>query len=119
MLGGSLLVVPVLKPGGVVSFYLPAGRWFDLWDERWLEGPRLLDWEMPLDRIPVFGREGTLLPLGPAVQHTAELKPGLDLEKVLAFGKPRRGIQLPGLELKISPVGQILNLPAGVRVEQN
>ena len=71
---------------------------------------------MPLEHIPVFGREGTILPLGPAVQHTGELKPGLDLEQVWAFDSPRSGMQLPGLNLSILPGGEIGNLPPGVKI---
>jgi len=117
MLGGSLLVAPVVVPGGKVRFYLPKGKWFDIWNQTWLEGPGSFEWDVPLDYIPVFGREGTLLPLGPAVQHTGELKTGLDLEEVWTFGVPRIGLRLPGLELKISSDGMIANLPKDVKIQ--
>jgi alpha-D-xyloside xylohydrolase len=114
MLGGSLLVAPVVVPGGRVRYYLPAGRWYDIWDHTWVQGPGVFEKEMPLDRIPVFGREGSLLPLGPAVQHTGELREGLDLEQVWAFGNPCSGLKLPGLDLEIGTNGTISNLPPGV-----
>lgn len=117
MLGGSLLVVPVLEPGGKARFYLPAGRWYDIWNHAWVQGPGLFERVVPLEHIPVFGREGTLLPLGPAVQHTGELKPGLDLEQVWAFGTPRHSLTLPGCSLDIQANGEILNFPAGVKYE--
>ena len=116
MLGGSLLVAPVVKPGGNVQFYLPRGKWFDIWKETWLEGPVLLEQDLPLDTLPIFGREGTILPLGPAVQHTGELKAGLDLEQIWCFGTPRTGMHLPGLNLSVSSVGKIINLPADVKI---
>jgi alpha-D-xyloside xylohydrolase len=116
MLGPSLLVAPVLQTGGKVRFYLPAGNWYDIWNQTWVQGPGLFEWTVPLDHIPVFGREGTLLPLGPAVQHTGELKAGLDLEQVWAFGTPRNGLQLPGLNLSIGSDGAINNLPADVKI---
>ena len=117
MLGGSLLVVPVVVPGGSSRFYLPAGRWYDIWNQAWFEGPGYFERQVPLDHIPVFGREGTILPLGPAVQHTGELKPGLDLEQVWAFGAPKAGMQLPGLNLSILSAGEIGNLPSGVKIK--
>ncbi len=117
MLGPSLLVAPVLQPGGKVCFYLPAGKWYDIWNGAWEQGPGLFEREIPLDRIPVFGREGNILPLGPAVQHTGELKPGLDLEQVWAFGLPRDGLQLPGLTLGISSNGKILDIPDDVKIQ--
>jgi alpha-D-xyloside xylohydrolase len=113
MLGPSLLVVPVLVPESKVRFYLPAGDWYDLWSGELLEGPRLLERSVPLDHIPLFGRAGTILPLGPAVQHTGELDPGLHLTQVWAFGEPREGIKMPGLELAAED-GRIVNLPDGV-----
>jgi alpha-D-xyloside xylohydrolase len=116
MLGESLLVIPVLSQGGKVQFYLPAGKWFDIWEQSWMEGPGIFERQVPLEYIPVFGREGCLLPLGPAVQHTGELKAGLDLEQIWAFGFPRKGMQLPGLELGVSSDGTITNLPEGVKV---
>jgi alpha-D-xyloside xylohydrolase len=118
MLGPSLLVAPVVVPGGRVRFYLPAGNWYDIWNKTWVEGPDVFERTVPLDHIPVFGREGCILPLGPAVQHTGELKDGLDLEEVLAFGLPKNGMQLPGLDLTVSSDGKIENLPAGVQVLQ-
>ncbi len=117
MLGGSLLVVPVIVPGGQVRFYLPVGRWYDIWNQIWLEGPGVFEHKAPLEHIPVFGREGTILPLGPAVQHTGELSPDLDLEQIWMFGLPCYGMQLPGSPLRISPDGKIENLPKGVKIQ--
>jgi alpha-D-xyloside xylohydrolase len=117
MLGESLLIAPVVVPGGQARYYLPDGKWFDLSNRTWIQGPGYFERKVPLDTIPMFGREGTLLPLGPAVQHTGELQPGLDLEQVWAFGQPRRHMQLPGLTLSVSPDGQFNNMPANVAVQ--
>lgn len=115
MLGGSLLVIPVVTPGGWVRYYLPAGRWYDIWQKVWVDGPGIFEKQVPLDYIPVFGREGTMLPLGPVVQHTGELKEVLDLEEVWLFGKPQDGIQLPGLMLSVGTDGSINNLPLEIK----
>ncbi len=95
MLGGSLLVAPVLVPGGKTRYYLPAGRWYDIFNKKWVEGHGLFEHEVPLETIPIFGREGTILPLGPTVQHTGELKAGLDVEQVWTFGKPVKRLHYP------------------------
>jgi alpha-glucosidase (family GH31 glycosyl hydrolase) len=69
-----------------------------------------------LDHIPVFGKEGALLPLGPEVQHTGELKPGLDLNEIWTFASPRYGFKLPAVDLDITGDGLVANLPQGVKV---
>jgi alpha-D-xyloside xylohydrolase len=64
-LGRDLLVAPVIEEGATArDVYLPAGRWWDLFEERWLDGGRWHRVEAPLERIPVFLREGATLPLG-------------------------------------------------------
>jgi alpha-D-xyloside xylohydrolase len=95
LLGPSLLVAPVVHEGGRVRISLPRGRWFELATGEWLEGGRSIERDVPLDSIPLFGREGHLLPLGPVVQHTGELPAPLTVDEVVAFGPPTVGIELP------------------------
>jgi alpha-glucosidase (family GH31 glycosyl hydrolase) len=63
-LGRDLLVAPVIEEGATSrDVYLPAGRWWHLFEERWYEsGWHTLD--APLESIPVFLRDGAILPLG-------------------------------------------------------
>jgi len=64
LFGRSLLVAPVVEEGARSrSVYLPEGRWFALFEETWLDGGRWVERDVPLDRIPVFVKEGTVLPL--------------------------------------------------------
>lgn len=86
MLGPALLVAPVLLPGGEVSLYLPQGGWYDLWTGERIQGPCRLELKMPLDRMPMYGREGQTLLLGPTGQHTAEIEPDAPVESIL-FGQ--------------------------------
>jgi alpha-glucosidase (family GH31 glycosyl hydrolase) len=64
-LGSDLFVSLMLHPGVMKDVYLPAGDWVDFWDEsRVYHGPALLrSYPAPLDRIPLFVRQGALLPL--------------------------------------------------------
>lgn len=121
LLGPSLFVAPVVSPGGRTVFYLPQGGWYDLWSGEHYQGPDLIEKDIPLEHLPFFGREGHLLPLGPAVQHTGELKPELDLDEVWVFGEAEFGIELPGLELIPNPGSAdepLKGLPDGVKVRR-
>jgi len=48
----------------------------------------VIRYRAPLDRFPVFGREGYALPLGPVVQHTGEIDETKPLDGLWIFGKP-------------------------------
>jgi alpha-glucosidase (family GH31 glycosyl hydrolase) len=62
--GRDLLVAPVIVEGTTArDVYLPAGRWWHLFQNRWFEGGRTHRIDAPLHEIPVFLREGALLPL--------------------------------------------------------
>jgi len=87
MFGASLLVAPVVKSKGVVKVYLPEGAWYDIWTGKRFQGSQSLKIDSPLSQIPIFGREGTILPLGPIVQHSGELNEKPIIEEVWSFGK--------------------------------
>jgi len=63
--GPSVLVAPVTKLGARSRrVYLPAGAtWTDPWSGETLKGGTFLDAAAPLERIPVFLRDGAQLPL--------------------------------------------------------
>ncbi|HUF61801.1 MAG TPA: glycoside hydrolase family 31 protein [Verrucomicrobiales bacterium] len=73
MVGDALLVCPVTAPGQAGSgVYLPRGGWYDFWTGDLMEGGTEVWVDTPLARIPLFVREGTVLPLWPVRQHTDE-----------------------------------------------
>ena len=89
MFGPALLVAPVLQPGNEVQVYLPEGSgWWDISTGWRYEGGTTLTVEAGLDTLPVFGREGHMLCLGPAAQHTGEFNSARILEEVWMFGMP-------------------------------
>jgi alpha-D-xyloside xylohydrolase len=79
LLGRDLLVAPVLERGTRRRVYLPEGRWVR-WDHASggtagiVAGPRWTEVEAPLDELPLFLREGALLPLVAAAAHTGEIR---------------------------------------------
>jgi len=74
MLGPSLLVNPVYTyKAHQREVYLPAGQgWYDLYSGRITDGGQRITAEAPYQRIPVYVKEGSILPLGPALQYTGE-----------------------------------------------
>lgn len=63
-LGEDLLVAPVLEPGAAGRHvYLPAGGWYDFWTGESVSGGQTVWCEAPWDRIPVFVRAGSVIPL--------------------------------------------------------
>ena len=60
MLGPSLLVAPVVAAGATSrEVQLPAGRWFDWWTGAEVVSGTV---DAPIDRIPVFVAEGSVVP---------------------------------------------------------
>jgi alpha-glucosidase len=74
LLGTDLLVAPVFEEDHfrrAVSF--PPGVWRDwLTGERYV-GPRREEVDAPLDVLPLFVREGTIMPLGPVMEYVGQL----------------------------------------------
>ncbi len=89
MLGPALLVAPIVQAGETAEIYLPAGEaWWDLNTGWRYEGGTTWQIKLGLDSIPVFGREGHMLCIGPATQHTGEINSARILEEVWMFGMP-------------------------------
>lgn len=88
MFGPSLLVNPVSeyqqKSRGV---YLPQGQgWFDFYTGQYFKGGQNIDANAPYDRMPVFVKEGSIIPIGPALQYTSE-KPANPITLFVYGGK--------------------------------
>ena len=78
MLGSDLLVVAVLDESpdvAAVDVVLPPGQWVDFWTGSVSSGPSRTRVEVPLERIPLYVRAGTVIPMGPAANHTGEIDP--------------------------------------------
>ncbi len=78
--GPSILVNPVTEPGAETRhLYLPKAEWFDFWTGKSTPGGKSIDTPVSLDRIPLYIRAGSILPIGPDVEYAAE-KPADPLE---------------------------------------
>ena len=53
--------------------YLPKGAaWYDFWTDKYYAGGQDVTLETTLDRVPMFVRAGSILPLGPEMQYVGE-----------------------------------------------
>lgn len=72
LVGKGLLAAPVLNAGGKRNIYLPADTWYDYHTGDVMRGPLTFSVNKALDEIPVYVRAGTILPVGPVIQHSEE-----------------------------------------------
>jgi hypothetical protein len=77
---------------------LPAGTWTGWWTRRRAHGPRWPPAEQGLDTMPLFLREGAVVPLGPVVRRDGE-RPTDALTVVAAPGRGEPDAP-PGVELR-------------------
>jgi len=81
MFGPAILVNPVLNADAVRrSVYLPPSpAWYDFWTGASTSGGKEIDADAPLDRMPLYVRAGSILPMGPEIEYAAQ-DPGGPIE---------------------------------------
>ena len=78
MFGPAVLVSPVLQADATHrTLYLPdSPAWYDFWTGASQKGSREIEADAPLDRIPLYVRAGSILPLGPEIEYADEQPAG-------------------------------------------
>jgi len=92
MMGDSILVAPVVAGQNKRKVYLPSGVWYDFWTGEKRTGHQWVAVDVPLERVPVFVKDGTLLPLAQATLHTGDPQ-ARDIE-VSVYGDGSQGAML-------------------------
>ncbi len=73
MIGENLLVAPVVSESeNFKKLYLPEGKWLDWWSSKVYEGNRWIIVEAPMDKIPLFIREGGIIPMQTEQNYVGE-----------------------------------------------
>jgi len=74
MFGRQILVAPVTKPDiEKWNVYLPTGSyWYNFWTGVEYKGGQTISTAAPLNKIPLYIKAGTILPLGKVIQSTSE-----------------------------------------------
>ena len=80
LFGPAILVSPVTTQG-VTSrrVYLPRATWYDFWTGKKIEGGKYVDAEAPIEKLPLFVRAGSIIPMGPTMEWSTQ-KPADPIE---------------------------------------
>jgi alpha-D-xyloside xylohydrolase len=81
LFGPAIMASPVVEQGAATRhLYLPNGAsWYDFWSGSLQKGGKFIDAAAPLERLPLYVRSGSIIPLGPDVEYAAE-KPADPIE---------------------------------------
>jgi len=78
MSGPSFLVAPVTTNETKKSIYFPKGDWYDYSDGKTVyRGQQTVEYKAPLEKLPVFVKAGSIIPMIPEMQYLGQKK--LDL----------------------------------------
>lgn len=73
MYGPAFLVNPVTEPAATQRMvYLPNARWYDFWSGSAQQGGSMIAAATPIDKLPLFVRAGSVLPLGPEKEWSTQ-----------------------------------------------
>nr|WP_068890096.1 glycoside hydrolase family 31 protein [Pedobacter panaciterrae] len=88
LFGPSLLINPVYKyKDRNREVYLPSGQgWYDLYTGKYFNGGQTIKADAPYEKMPVYVKEGSIVPTGPELQYTSE-KPADPLTLFVYTGK--------------------------------
>ncbi|TKD63455.1 glycoside hydrolase family 31 protein [Flavobacterium sp. ASW18X] len=71
--GEQILVCPVQEPNSQGRrMYVPKGKWYNYWTDELVEGGVERWVSAPLDKIPLFIKEGAMIPKYPVQQYVGE-----------------------------------------------
>jgi alpha-D-xyloside xylohydrolase len=73
LFGPAILVSPVTTQGATrKAVYLPKATWYDFWTGERVEGGKRIEADAPLEKLPLFVRAGSIVPMGPAMEWSTE-----------------------------------------------
>lgn len=117
MLGGSLLAAPVFRADGGVEYYLPAGKWVNLFDGETLSGPGWQKGTFDYHSMPLLVRPNTILPVG-----SCRTKPDYDFSDgvILCLSQFEEGgadeVQIPDLTGKTVMTARAVRSGGTIRI---
>jgi alpha-glucosidase (family GH31 glycosyl hydrolase) len=74
MFGDSLLVAPITDTTNKRAVYLPKGIWTNWWTGERIRGGKWIHIEVDIETLPLYIREGGIIPMGPVMNYVDEIK---------------------------------------------
>jgi alpha-D-xyloside xylohydrolase len=77
MWGNEMLIAPVCSQKDTVNrIWLPPGqKWYNLYSDKKLKGDEIIDYKTSINKIPIFIKEGSIIPKYKYAQSTFTLDP--------------------------------------------
>ncbi len=72
LFGPSIMVIPVKSTQQSTEVYFPKGIWYSFYTDKKVKGKQTKLVEAPLNKLPVFIKEGAIIPIQKLVQNTEE-----------------------------------------------
>ena len=73
--GHQILVCPIIEPNARGRrMYVPRGHWYNYWNHETLEGGREMWVDADIDVMPIYIKEGAIIPRYPVQQYVGEKK---------------------------------------------
>lgn len=73
--GNQILACPILEPNSKGRrMYIPRGNWYSFWDDSVIEGGLELWVDADIDEMPIYIKEGAVIPKYPIQQYVGEKK---------------------------------------------
>jgi alpha-glucosidase len=89
--GNQILVCPILEPNALGRrMYLPKGNWYNFWTNELVSGQKELWVATDFDQIPIFIKEGAIIPKYPVQQYVGQIEnPEITLDIYYKLGKEK------------------------------
>ncbi|MDH3321508.1 MAG: glycoside hydrolase family 31 protein [Flavobacteriaceae bacterium] len=89
--GDKILACPVIEPNAKGRrMYIPKGKWYNLWTNAVIEGGKETWVDADIDSMPIFIKEGAVIPVYPVQQYVGEKEiTELTLEVYFKKGKEK------------------------------
>jgi len=73
MFGSEMMVCPITVKGAQTrTIYFPEGTWYDYWTGEKFEGKQYVHVLTPLDKLPIYVKEGAIIPMQPEMKYMDE-----------------------------------------------